>query len=523
MRRSWLTRLVRCSCSCSCFSLLLLYVSASIAGGDRRHHGVVASATPAVSSAAKRSLGANEESNIERIVLLKRRKISGALPSLLSPLYSLAMKECMRTVGKPHKEAMKTELMRRVGILMAKSNSTPTAAIFRKAMRDLEEAVDYGWIYVPWPYLPSLPAVAILVATGATHALILLLQRWSVDFKAHFAFERANSLNDATDVLVVPLAHRGKSALCSLAAKGEDDDPQNTQNRTLDDSDDGEEEGTDGLIDEELDSDDGDEDCSDPGRESGRKPHKRHFLYQHRVFFLQDDAGDVELSMAPLPVSLQISHYFGEGSLGLTKQRSEDLLRLYGRNSVIQPPLTLLHAVTEEFLSPLTVFRLFSHILKLLDYHWSEGLVSLTETTSFAFYRASHVHKQRKRVSTPVNAISQDEVDTTKGTAEVLSQSTSHVFCWRDGKWTTLESDLLLPGDVVSIGGPGMKRRPVPADILLLRGSAAVDESSITGESVPQVKVGIKQGSFEEGEVLDMHRAHRGHTLCSGTTLIHAR
>lgn len=50
----------------------------------------------------------------------------------------------------------------------------------------------------------------------------------------------------------------------------------------------------------------------------------------------------------------------------------------------------------------------------------------------------------------------------------------------------------LLPGDVVSIGrssGQNGEDKTVPADMLILAGSAIVNEAILTGESTPQWKV----------------------------------
>lgn len=50
----------------------------------------------------------------------------------------------------------------------------------------------------------------------------------------------------------------------------------------------------------------------------------------------------------------------------------------------------------------------------------------------------------------------------------------------------------LIPGDVVSIGRPtgvGGEERTVPADMLLIAGSAIANEALLTGESTPQWKV----------------------------------
>lgn len=56
----------------------------------------------------------------------------------------------------------------------------------------------------------------------------------------------------------------------------------------------------------------------------------------------------------------------------------------------------------------------------------------------------------------------------------------------------------LLPGDVVSIGrssGQNGEEKSVPADMLILAGSAIVNEAILTGESTPQWKVFLFSGT----------------------------
>lgn len=58
------------------------------------------------------------------------------------------------------------------------------------------------------------------------------------------------------------------------------------------------------------------------------------------------------------------------------------------------------------------------------------------------------------------------------------------VWVERDGHWQQISSDLLVPGDLLRLEAGDR----VPADLLLLEGSPAVDESVLTGESLPVEK-----------------------------------
>lgn len=59
---------------------------------------------------------------------------------------------------------------------------------------------------------------------------------------------------------------------------------------------------------------------------------------------------------------------------------------------------------------------------------------------------------------------------------------------YRQKKWVRVRTDQLIAGDIISISENDQKFC-IPADLLLLRGTCIVDESMLTGESVPVSKV----------------------------------
>lgn len=60
--------------------------------------------------------------------------------------------------------------------------------------------------------------------------------------------------------------------------------------------------------------------------------------------------------------------------------------------------------------------------------------------------------------------------------------------------WRTVSTRSLLPGDIVSIAhSKASKEQVIPCDLLLLHGSCIVNESSLTGESVPQRKDALSE------------------------------
>ena len=85
-------------------------------------------------------------------------------------------------------------------------------------------------------------------------------------------------------------------------------------------------------------------------------------------------------------------------------------------------------------------------------------------------------------------------------------------------EWLTVPSSDLVPGDVVQVRGGDWV---LPADLLLLSGGAVVNESSLTGESMPVRKLPADLAGGA-GSVVYTPRLHGKHTLCAGTTVLQA-
>lgn len=112
------------------------------------------------------------------------------------------------------------------------------------------------------------------------------------------------------------------------------------------------------------------------------------------------------------------------------------------------------------------------------------------------------------------------------------------IRAWRAGTWVVIPVEEMLPGDLVSVRA-GAATRPtpsadtdvktdkkrlndmlkgereleeemaftvgeLPADVLLLRGTAVVNEASLTGESVPQIKTSLTSEPIDFEDDLDM-------------------
>ncbi|XP_022718455.1 probable manganese-transporting ATPase PDR2 isoform X5 [Durio zibethinus] len=152
-------------------------------------------------------------------------------------------------------------------------------------------------------------------------------------------------------------------------------------------------------------------------------------------------------------------------------------------------------------MEPFFVFQVFCVGLWCLDEYWYYSLFTLF----MLFMFESTMAKSRLKTLSELRRVRVD------------SQT---LMVHRCGKWVKLSGTDLLPGDVVSIGrstGQNGEDKSVPADMLILAGSAIVNEAILTGESTPQWKVSITGMGIEEK--LSAKR-DKNHILFGGTKIL---
>ena len=96
-------------------------------------------------------------------------------------------------------------------------------------------------------------------------------------------------------------------------------------------------------------------------------------------------------------------------------------------------------------------------------------------------------------------------------TISSLTEYETSVKVKRDGQWTLMSSNLIVPGDIVTIN---QTHWVIPCDMVLLSGQCIMNESGLTGESMPVQKIACPN----EPKAYD----HSGskYTLYAGTTIL---
>ncbi|RYC57860.1 hypothetical protein CHU98_g8343 [Xylaria longipes] len=155
-----------------------------------------------------------------------------------------------------------------------------------------------------------------------------------------------------------------------------------------------------------------------------------------------------------------------------TEAELSRLEQYYGTNTFDIPVPTFTELFKEHAVAPFFVFQIFCVGLWMLDEYWYYSLFTLFMLVAFE----STVVWQRQRTLTEFRGMSIKPYD---------------MWVYRLGRWTEIHSDKLVPGDLVSVGRT-KEDGGVACDMLLVEGTAIVNEAMLSGESTPLLKDSIQ-------------------------------
>ncbi|EAU35850.1 cation-transporting ATPase 4 [Aspergillus terreus NIH2624] len=197
------------------------------------------------------------------------------------------------------------------------------------------------------------------------------------------------------------------------------------------------------------------------------------FLFQKRRFLFYPE----RRSFGPLSYVLDAEpkpalKTFQQSEGFTTKAEVENTQHHYGDNTFDIPVPGFVELWKEHAVAPFFVFQVFCVGLWMLDEYWYYSLFTLFMLVAFE----STVVWQRQRTLTEFRGMNIKPYD---------------VWVYRERKWQEITSDKLLPGDLMSVNRT-KEDGGVACDILLLNGSAIVNEAMLSGESTPLLKESIQ-------------------------------
>uniref|UniRef100_A0A2K6KPZ2 ATPase cation transporting 13A2 n=1 Tax=Rhinopithecus bieti TaxID=61621 RepID=A0A2K6KPZ2_RHIBE len=221
----------------------------------------------------------------------------------------------------------------------------------------------------------------------------------------------------------------------------------------------------------------------------------RYYLFQgQRYIWIDTQQAFYQVSLLDHGRSCDDIHHSRHG---LSLQDQTVRKAIYGPNVISVPVKSYPQLLVDEALNPYYGFQAFSIALWLADhYYWYALCIFLISAISICL----SLYKTRKQSQT---------------LRDMVKLSMRVCVCRPGGEEEWVDSSELVPGDCLVLPQEGGL---MPCDAALVAGECMVNESSLTGESVPVLKTALPEGLGPY-----CAETHRRHTLFCGTLILQAR
>ncbi|XP_010754766.2 probable cation-transporting ATPase 13A3 isoform X2 [Larimichthys crocea] len=233
----------------------------------------------------------------------------------------------------------------------------------------------------------------------------------------------------------------------------------------------------------------------------------RYFTFHSTKYYWNDEVQNFEVLTGVEDLQVSCATLHSEHSAGLTRNQQEYRRLFFGVNEIAVKVPSVFKLLIKEVLNPFYIFQLFSVIL------WSAD--------EYYYYAVAIVLMSVISIATSLYTIKKQYImlHDMVATHSIVRVS----VCRANNEIEEILSTDLVPGDLMVIPSNGTI---MPCDAVLVSGTCIVNESMLTGESVPVTKTNLPNpvsGGREESDSAYNTEEHKRHTLFCGTHVIQTR
>ncbi|KAK3533343.1 hypothetical protein QTP70_017177, partial [Hemibagrus guttatus] len=251
----------------------------------------------------------------------------------------------------------------------------------------------------------------------------------------------------------------------------------------------------------------------------------RYFTLHSTKYYWNDAVQNYEVLTGLEDLEPSCSSIHSDHSGGLSRNQQEYRRLFFGVNEIAVKVPSLFKLLIKEVLNPFYIFQLFSVILWCADeyYYYAMAIMFMsiisiaTSLYTIKKFQSQEFENVEECETVHIQYITLHDMVATHSIVRVS-------VCRANNEIEEALSTDLVPGDVMVIPSNGTI---MPCDAVLISGTCIVNESMLTGESVPVTKTNLpnpQQGDKgSEGDKVYNMEEHKRHTLFCGTNVIQTR
>ncbi|EAR98781.2 E1-E2 ATPase family protein (macronuclear) [Tetrahymena thermophila SB210] len=246
------------------------------------------------------------------------------------------------------------------------------------------------------------------------------------------------------------------------------------------------------------------------------KPQQDYLIFSYRLYTYYYDS--IQNCFLPIQFAVNLltnNEIYQQHGFGIQSQdKFKDLVSIYGQNNTEIPDKSTIKILIDEVLSPFYIFQIFSIILWILEpYYYYAGIIFFTSALSciVTLIETKNNYKKLREMS-----FFETDVFVYRGISQYIKLEGGFIIDREISNYKQKVSSLdLVPGDIIEIPDGQI----LPCDVILLNGSSVMNESMLTGESIPIIKPALPFSNSKYNPNEDGKQS----TLFAGTKCIETR